>query len=215
MPPGCDVDEDPGCEAGDAGVDMGEGGMALDMGGGGGADMGGGGVEPLFSELPPLDVVGATWTYRVTPVAGGAEFEETCRITEVSTWPDATIRSREECGAAVMEYSIQGDRITRRAVNGMALDQEALLFHVPLDVGDSWQTDFAVGGGPRTVESWTAVGMEPIPINGVDENALALEVDGTLAGQDFVVHVWWVSGVGRTRSEDAQVVRTLVSFAMP
>ncbi|MCX4245564.1 hypothetical protein [Paraliomyxa miuraensis] len=217
-PPDCDVDADPGCEAGDAGVDMGEGGMALDMGSGDSAvmDEGSGGLEPVFSELPPYGELGVQWVY-----LHSSNVDVTCVIEEVFEWEDGLGGATRRChmdgvtqALSDTDFALLADRIERRAEKGQTLMPSALEFNVPLAIGDEWNNVWSQAG-VELEERWTVLRTEQVETLAGTYEAAVLQLVAGYGGSSSTSTVWWVDGIGQVKVEGETTGMELKSFTRP
>lgn len=173
------------------------------------------GAAAAFSVLPPFDVVGAEWVYRVENLDIEEIAEQSRRVLETFEWPDGQPGSTvmtyyDGTEVASSRYAFYGDRIELRDTGGDPVE----VFHVPVDVGDEWQIEY-FNGIVDVTESWRAVAVEmvEVPAGSFEAVVLELTIDhgGTIAEQT----IWWVDGIGVVKGTGETFLTDLVSFSTP
>ncbi|MBC7977055.1 MAG: hypothetical protein H7138_18925 [Myxococcales bacterium] len=227
----CVCDDESGCSSSSsssastsAGTSSSTGGTATttttESGEASGTEVGTTGPAAAFSELPPFDVVGASWEYDHETLATGMIRHEVCSISEVFTWPDGEQGATMGCvleGTPLSDarYALASDRIFRRAVGEQDYDPPVELYRAPVDVGDSWELEYVIGTGDTIVETWTIGAAEPIELSMGTFDAVRVDLVVLYLGGETNSRVWWVDGIGRVRTERSDVHSELVSFSLP
>ncbi|MBC8066949.1 MAG: hypothetical protein IAG13_01330 [Deltaproteobacteria bacterium] len=165
-------------------------------------------------------MLGAQWAYENEDLQSGNTYDLHCTISELFEWPDQQPGSTRACmqnGTALLDarYALYPNRIERRE-NGMFVYEPPVdAFRVPLDVGDTWETEFRFAGMSPVIETWAVIAAEPIELAFGTFDAVEVEYTSNSAAGTGVTTAWWVDGIGTVKSVTETTRLELVSFSLP